>query len=340
MSKNIYEILNDVNINLDELKDEEFSDFDKNKVKKKFRKSLRKEKSYKKYIAVASLAIISICLLNNNFVSYAKEIIEDISYSISEALGLESNLEDYTNIINKAISRNGMDVTLNEVLLNNDELVFTYTVKSDKKLNEVGYENFHLSGLSINNKMLGSVGGGDSEYIDEYTVKNVERMTLFEIDNDELKGETNIKIKFNLFENNKTKGQPWVFKFKANGKKLALDTEEIKINKTIQLENGAEFVLEKYTKNDMGEKIYTRIDNYDYNKNYDIKIVGIDENGSDILFTMTSSDAENPILEKVPSTSSLDIKDIKFSIHVAEKDSGYTIFNSDFKEVCSEFIIE
>lgn len=340
MSKNIYEMLNNVNIDLDELKNEEFTDFDKSKVNKNFRKSLNKYGSYKKYISIASLLIISLCILNKNFVSYAKEVIEDIGYSISEVLGLQSNLEDYTTIINKSVSKNNMDVTINEVILNNDEIVFSYTVESDKKLDEIGYENFSISSLSINNKDLGAAGSGNPEYIDEHTVKNVMRFTLFGIDEDELNGEVKIKIKFNLFENGKIKGQPWVFKFKADGKQLALDTYEIKMNKTIELESGARLVLEKYTKNDMGEKIYARIDNYDDSKYYDIKIKGIDKNGLDVLFTMSNCSADNPILERFYLDSKLDSRNIKFSIYVAEVESGYIPFDSDFKEVCSEFIIE
>ena len=43
MSKNIYDMLNDYNINFDELKEEGFNDIEKKKIKYNFKKSINKE---------------------------------------------------------------------------------------------------------------------------------------------------------------------------------------------------------------------------------------------------------------------------------------------------------
>ena len=42
-------MLNEVDIDLEELENEDFTDFEKSKIKKNFRKSIKKNKSYKKY---------------------------------------------------------------------------------------------------------------------------------------------------------------------------------------------------------------------------------------------------------------------------------------------------
>ncbi len=323
MSKNIYELLNDVDIDLEELDNEKFSDIDKTIVKKRIIKKLSKNNNYKKYSLIASILIISICLINKDFVSYAKEIIEDVGYKLSKALYLPYELDDYTDVINRSITKNGIELTLNDVVLNNDEINFTYTTKSHKKLDEIGYDDLLITEI----------------YIDDYTAKTVMTGTLFGIDKNELKGDVDIKIKFELWNEGKVKGRPWVFEFKANGKQLALDTEEVNINKTIELESGAKIKLEKFTKNKIGEKFYLSIENYNYEKYYDIKIKGVDKKGLEVVFNMTNCISEEPILERYYTGTDLDLENMKFTVYVAEVQSGYMAFDSDFKKVSDEFTI-
>ena len=133
--------MNDVDIDLEELDNAKFSDIDKTIVKKRIIKKLSKNNNYKKYSLIASILIISICLINKDFVSYAKEIIEDVGYKLSKALYLPYDLDDYTDVINQSITKNGIELTLNDVVLNNDEINFTYTTKSHKKLDEIGYDD-------------------------------------------------------------------------------------------------------------------------------------------------------------------------------------------------------
>ncbi|MDU4936063.1 MAG: DUF4179 domain-containing protein [Peptostreptococcaceae bacterium] len=342
MSKNIYEMLNEVDIDLEELENEDFTDFEKSKIKKNFRKSIKKNKSYKKYIVAASILLVSMCLLNKNVVSYAKELIDDITYSISKVLGIGSDLEEYTNIINKSVSKNGLEVSISEVILNNDEMIFTYIVRSDKKLERIGYPSVDISSISINNKEISGLGGGSGKQIDEYTTKNVLSFTLVGIEEDELKGEVDIRVSFDkaTLDNDRVIKGPWNFEFKADGKQLALDTEEIKINKTYELGSGAKLVIDKYTKNDMGEKIYTRIENYDENRYYDLYITGVDDSGIKVRFIMDNSSNIEPILERFDGSLSLDVKNIKLSVYLAETKLDNMPMNSDFELIGEEFVIE
>ncbi|MGL5348581.1 MAG: DUF4179 domain-containing protein [Peptostreptococcaceae bacterium] len=340
MSKNIYEMLNDVDIDLEELKNDEFDDIDKAKTRKRIMKKINKNKNYRKYIAIASILIISLCLLNKDFVSYAKEIIEDLGYKLSKALYLPYNLDDYTEVINKSITRNGIELTLNDVVLNSEEINFTYTIKSDKKLEEVGYDDILIKGISINGEDVSVIGGSGSDLIDEYTAETVTTAALLGIDENELKGDVDIKIEWDIWRDGESKGRPWVFKFKANGKQLALDTEEIEINKTIELESGAKINFEKFTRNKMGETFYATIDNYDYEKYYDIKIKGIDKNGLEVVFTMGNCSAETPRLKRFYTGDDLDLESMKFTVYVAEVETGYMAFDSDFKKVSDEFKVD
>ncbi|MGL5693957.1 MAG: DUF4179 domain-containing protein, partial [Peptostreptococcaceae bacterium] len=250
--------------------------------------------------------------------------------------------EDYTNIINKSVSKNGIDISIKEVILNNDEIIFNYIVKSDKKLHEIGSPSFIPRSILINGKEIGALGGVGGTWIDEYTEKHVMSFSLFGIEEDELKGDVDIKVSFDegyIDENNSIEG-PWVFEFRANGKNLAMDTEEIKIDKSYELDNGVKLTIDKYTRNDLGEKIYTKLEGMKPNKSYEIYFKGLDDSGEVIKFMLTNSSYDEPILEREDISLELDVKNIKLDIYMAEIE-GYGIANKeDFELVVEGFVME
>ena len=71
MNKNIYYMLNDVKVNINDYDKEELSDIEKRKIKNNFKKSLKSKNTYKKAASIAATAVISIGLLGTSFGSYA-----------------------------------------------------------------------------------------------------------------------------------------------------------------------------------------------------------------------------------------------------------------------------
>lgn len=54
---------------------------------------------------------------------------------------------------------------------------------------------------------------------------------------------------------------------------------------------------------------------------------------------MTNCISEEPILERHYTGTDLDLENMKFTVYVAEVQSGYMTFDSDFKKVSDEFTI-
>lgn len=137
MKNNIYTLLNDININLDEYKKDDFNDIEKKLIKKNIRKSIKKgskQRVRRKVIAAAAIMAILAGMSFGNTGAYAISKINLVSESISSFLGIEKNLEDYNTVIDKAVIDKGVTVKLNEVILDDNELLISTNISSDRIL--------------------------------------------------------------------------------------------------------------------------------------------------------------------------------------------------------------
>jgi len=127
--------------------------------------------------------------------------------------------------VNSSVSKKEFTVTLNEVVLDNDDLIASTTIKSEDKL-EQGYVN-DLPQIYINGKSIEIGAGGSSKSIGDYTVQSV--MSHHLDGNFETNEDIDVKIEYfhlGYLKNNKeeTKRGPWVFEFKTDGYELLKDT--------------------------------------------------------------------------------------------------------------------
>ena len=339
MSKNIYDLLNETNVDLDEYKEQDFTDFEKIKIKKKFRKNINKHKYNKKIIVALFVVVIGIGVMGTDIGVYAKEKLQEMAYDISKALGISTDLDEYKNVINKTVSKNGLEVKLNEVILNNDEIVFS-TITKRAKNDESEVISISLRNISINGKELSAFGGGGIEQVDDYTSEQVMSMTLFGLDEKELKGNVDIKIIFDeaYCENDEVIKGPWIFKFRADGSELALKTDEVLLNESFTLENGENLEIKKYTSNDLGQKIYMTTDIK--GEGYDIYVKGHDELGNEVSFSMGNCSMNEPILSMDNYGGKYNAKELKLKIYAASlKDEAFPS-SSKYKQVGEEFTID
>jgi hypothetical protein len=76
-------------------------------------------------------------------------------FDIKNYLGVNSNLDEYSTVANEAISKNGITIQLNEVILYKDEIIVSTTIKSDKKLGDNGnimvFGNVYINGKKVSN---------------------------------------------------------------------------------------------------------------------------------------------------------------------------------------------
>lgn len=339
MKNNIYEMLNEANIDLDEYKKQDFTEFEKKKIKNRFKRSVNENRHYKKGIAVASVAVVSVCILGSNLGTYAFETLGAIAYDISESLGIKKDIAEYKTVVNQGITKKGLKVKLNEVILDNDELIVSTTATSDKKIGEPGY--ISISGVVyINGRRVSDGASGSASQLDDYSTESVISHSLDNIDEEDLKGDIDIKIKYNdaLIDGKVIRGS-WVFEFKTNGDELRAETKEIELNNTFTFDNGQNIKLEKYTSNDIGQKIYFSLDSE--GTDYNMELRGHDDLGNEVTFYISMVRGDNGIF-KINNMDGLvneNAKELKLTPYATEESKTNGQSSNDFKVIGEEFTI-
>lgn len=296
--KDVYKLMNEVQVDIDSYEEEKLSELEKKKMKKSIMQSLNKKrgKSTKNYyqkrgLLVASALIVAVGVLGSENVQGAIHL---LTYSIAQGLGIEKDLASYTEVLNQAITKNGATIQLNEVILNNDELILTSTIKVDEKL-EYGFAHTGTE-IFINGKEAFLSGGGGSSRVDDYTVTDVMTYQLNEKVQKELEGNIDIKIVMkDIRTDSKTYRGKWIFEFTVNGDELRGDTKEMPLDYAFKLDEEQTVQLIKYTQNDIGDKIY--YDRGDKPISYDLELRGEDNLGNEIRFCLDHESRGKGVLE-------------------------------------------
>lgn len=294
MEKNIYQLLNEADISLDDYEREALSPLEKKRILQSVRKAGKKSRKakagYRKAAAAAVILVMSAALLGTNLSAYAYQTTQQVIYSIAGYLGIEKNLDNYRTVLNQTKTKNGLTVRLNEVILDTDELVVSTTTTSEEEA-ELGCL---LSGrVYINGQVMDSASGGSAKPLDAYTTEEV---TASYLGDRNLAGDLEVKIVFDsAFINGTTRRGPWTFEFTTNGDELARNTLEIPLNTSFTLENGQKITLEKYTSNDLGQKIYFAKE--PANTVFDIVLRGHDDLGHKVEFTLSACDAGHGVFK-------------------------------------------
>ena len=289
--KDIYRLFNSVNIGESEFDsmDEEVTDAEKKRIKKNLKKRVKAKGKFKllKYSSIAAiLSLISIIGIGCVSPTLAENIpvLNSITQKLNDKFGFHGEYEKYSQIINRPVTSNGVTLTINEIIADDSKLVIGYTIKSDKKIENL--ETFALGMfLKIDGKTSGSNGSSVGNYTDEYTYVGSE-----EIHTDLLKNASNkINITLNVDEISDVKGK-WNFSFSASKDELVKDSVVFKPNIKLDFPNSIAnidkvvfspmdtsiFISGKYkdkekVKNDIEVKHDTRLMDYDYWVAYDDK---------------------------------------------------------------------
>lgn len=295
MSDNIYDMLNDNNIDLEELSKEGFNDFERKQIKNKFKKSINKNKNQKKrIIGIAIAGAITIAILGSGVGTSVAAAIKLASVDIAaflginkelesyNFLGINKNLEPYKTVVGETRSSNGVSIRLNEVVLNGNELVVSTTTKYEKSDSEV--KSISAPGvIFINGKSMAESSRG----IGEMKGSEMQEVMTYNLKDNELKGDLDIKIVYSLVsvDRKEVEIKPCVFEFTTNGDELYASTVEIPINHSFKLENGNIVRLNKYVGNVVDKKIFLSIQNINNSTiTYNMKFKGYDDFGNKIVF--------------------------------------------------------
>lgn len=303
--KNIYDMFNDIDVDLNEYEKEDFNDLEKQKVKNKFKKSIKSDnsskKSYKKYISVASIAIISIALISQTRIGlYAHSALEDIAEIIKTSLGVDNQIKEYSTNIQQSVTKRKLTVKINDAILDGKELILYMSREYDKELDpneniDLVSENLYINGKKINGNVKGYYGNID---------KSKQEFVLgYELP-EEYKGDINVKLRIMDAAITKTDDEnyfkriigPWSFKFKVNGDKLNKDTKHIELNKKLELDTGSTMDIISYRGNILNQTINLSMTDHKSMKNElengFIVLKGRDNLGNKVEFTQHSADVD------------------------------------------------
>lgn len=129
--KDIYELLNDIDVDGIEYIEMETNEVEKQKYKRNFRKAVKaKNKGYKKSIAVAAVVILSSSImLSNNVWAY----VESIWHTIDEVFSLkEEEVKDYTYNINKSVEDKNIKILFKSIMFDDGKLIIDTNIDDTK----------------------------------------------------------------------------------------------------------------------------------------------------------------------------------------------------------------
>lgn len=296
MRKDIYDMLNDIDIDLDELEKESFDDIEKKKIKKRFKGNFNNRNN--KWIVVgASLALV----VSIGFTDGGKEVIAAVAnlgmsaLGIEELWGIERDISDYKTVVNEAITHSGITVQLNEVILNGDELIISTTYKSNIRLDEEGSGISSAHDVKINGKRYAVSGYGYIKKSDNPYIR--EEVLIQKLSKSDFVGDIEMKIVFDQFTINgeDQKTEPFVFEFITNGDELREATEIVAIEKQIELTEKESLLIKEFINNPIAQKISYSLN--PKNGEYIIELRGEDDLGNGIVFRNSNISDRDGYLE-------------------------------------------
>jgi len=344
-SKNIYELLNHLEFNLEDYSKEELDDMEKQRFKNNFKKSIRRKINFKKFGTIAAIAVLSFGLLvqtnvGKNVYAAAESKISEITYSIGKAMGIERNIEPYANVIDDIVEHNGVEVKLNDVILDKDELIFSTMVNTTKAVDGVRFDyDIFVDGKQLRNYgatgSLGRIDDSDTLFVETYCV-NTKGINL----------NKNIDVKIVLKNLNyvidtseeEIRGK-WEFEFAANGSELMANTYVLPMDYSFDI-GEQNYILEEFRHNPVNQKIFGKVKGKS-NDSYALDLRGHDNLGNEVVFFLTSVSGEDLVFkyENFYGDLSDEITSITLTPYAAKLPEKSGKMSDDYKQVGEEFTI-
>lgn len=322
MKKDKFRILNGLDNSKDKIDEINLSEVEKNSLKLKMRgiinednklKNIKKKNRNKIIAASVSFIIVGTCILNSENV---RASMTSLGKKIESYFGKEEDsLKSYKEEVLKSVEDKGITFSLNELILNDEELVVSMMVDyGDFDFESVGIKESKADNVSVypyagiaitsNGQEIDITGmGGSYDYNEENKVSNV--IMHFDMTGADLEKDYNIK--FNVddmvlnerFKDEKFVKGNWTLDADFNGKKLKEKVEVINIDKTMNIEKygHVDYVLTEIRKTPASTVI-----KYDYKepseiiedgeKHRYIELEFYDENGKKLDFLSKGGSSE------------------------------------------------
>lgn len=286
MKNSVYDLLNDIQSSPEIYPAAPVTQEDMRNWKKAFDAKRRagagsKKHHWKKYAAVAAAAALLIgagSLPATRLTAYAT--IKSVAYDLGQLLGISKDLEPYTTVVGQSVSKDGITVTLNEVILDENMMYITDTVTVPETLDtpekKMGYMADAI--VFINGKMASYGASGSIGQADEHNLVSNMEIDLPDIDTS---GTLDIEIQYSV-----NSSRIGTIAFTSSGEELLTDTVTIPLDQVITLPDDTEITLERYTTSNVGQKIFFTASSEKVN--YDFILKGEDNLGNPVEFLIRS----------------------------------------------------
>jgi len=213
--KDIYELLNDVNVDDHEFEEMPVTESEKAKVKSTLKQSIAKKKkrmAWKMNVAAAAVVIgLSTATVGLTFPAYAGNIpiIGDIFRFLDfRETGLYDNYKEYSTEMNLTQESDGIKITIKDAIFDGETVSITYSIESDRDLGE----NPTIFPMPTIIDSTGYTASTHISKIDEYHYVGLDRITPLRMTSDSADIKWNVDSLFPKTDELMIKGK-WKFAF-------------------------------------------------------------------------------------------------------------------------------
>lgn len=238
-----------------------------------------KKINYRKEMKIAGFILVAALCISGIFHSEVKAGIEKIIFYIEEILGIKEDISSYTKVLNKTIRKNGLSITVEEVLLEESELIVAYRVEPDEKkwnYNDLLFENQ----VWINGKKVRT-----SEYhaLEDSTEGLYRFIECYRFDEEYInENEVAVKIVLSPALGESYIGE-YVYEFTASCEEISANTVEIPLELDVKVGDSI-MELRKFTLNGIESRITGTTEKIQNDWDYYIK--GKDNLGNQVRYRM------------------------------------------------------
>lgn len=262
----------------------------KNNYEKAVLAAIRKEKrkAAKRRLQAAAACVAVLAAATAVFHEEIRAAIGQIRYSISQAIGLESSLAAYKEVIQTSVHDAGYIVTLQEAVAAPQKLALSYTVQREdgRPMND-GFEDAFYQGpqtsFDVTDRLLidGVEADGDRQYDFRYLDKKETVMggqISYDMADLDLSSRHTYELRLN------TRDGEWNFRFWADGADMYADTIRMALGDSFVLPNGAVLSLDELIVNDLEQRILCHMSEKYADEPYAVTLEATDEQGRTAVF--------------------------------------------------------
>ncbi|MGE7910202.1 DUF4179 domain-containing protein [Lysinibacillus xylanilyticus] len=181
------------------------------------------------------------------------------------------NFEDYKTVVD-ITTENGLGrLTLNEIIIDDNQILLNATFKPVKDLN-FDHQIFFFPQVFVNGKEFTVRNGGQTIQQSDKSYTIYSSVKLSELPEDKI---LNLDIRYNDWNGEKKIDEPWEFQVEASQERLQEDKKVFPVEKKVKLLDGQEITIEKVVSTPISTTIYFRSENSLLNKALHFKIQSV-----------------------------------------------------------------